>query len=123
MMNEREKILSWETPVWHADCGDPEKEMGPLKKLCLYMVDIGMPYTFELNCFEPGYIMLEIYKGGTLFATMYVVDADEGLYGLFMEDDGPDKDEDYGEYYFHKERILQSICRALYCKLLSLQLA
>jgi hypothetical protein len=104
-MNETGKIESWKSPVWHSDFGNPEMELSLLKKLCLFINSLNSDYHFELDCFEEGYMRVEISKENEALLEIYIVDVKEEKIGLFFKSGHEfyiNKIEDVTKYLTHK---------------------
>jgi len=85
IVNEIIKIKSWEAPDWHEDYGDSSLEVSLLKNLCLNVIDMGYNYKFDLDCFEEGYINVNVFKNNELFFEIHIVDIKEKKIGLFFQ--------------------------------------
>lgn len=85
-MTELDKIKKWNPPIWHEDFGNPKKELELLKEFCNFLLSKKKSnYSCELDCFEEGYMSVEIVKDKIPFFTVEVVDLSENKLGLFFE--------------------------------------
>ena len=85
MMNKIKDIKKWKAPNWHKDFGDPIKEMQLLQDVCINILDLGYDYLFKLDCFEEGYLSVEVFEKDDLIFDMQVVNSDEKKIGLFFK--------------------------------------
>ena len=88
---------TWNVPIWHPDCGDPKTEFEMLRSFSNALLGESDEYVVELDCFEDGYMKVDIYKDKRKFAELHIVDSKESekKYGLFMPFDEDDEDEFY----------------------------
>lgn len=83
-MSEKQKIIAWSVPVWHEDFGSSDVELEKLKLICLAVMRLNLSYSFELDCFEEGYLAVNFYKNEMLVGSIQVVE--EEKFGIFFED-------------------------------------
>jgi hypothetical protein len=84
-MIEKEKIKSWQPPIWHKDFGDAPKELSLLKDLCLKIIEIDESCLLELDCFEEGYMTVVVNRTDKPYFEIQVVDLEDKRIGLFFE--------------------------------------
>ena len=92
-MTSREKIEEWIPPTWHSDFGDPEAEVNLLKSISLKILELGFTYSFELDCYEEGYMRVEVKDEQSIRFDIHVIDSENLKIGLFFPDGA--------EYYIH----------------------
>lgn len=76
-------IMNWSAPNWHSDFGNPEIELLLLKKASLFLLEINNDLSFRLDCYEEGYMMVEIENKSVILGELYVVDVTKNKIGLF----------------------------------------
>ena len=84
-MTEIQKIESWNPPIWHKDFGDASIELNILKTLCLFINNLDFNYLFHLDCFEDGYMKVDVFKHEKMYLEIYVVDVKTERVGLFFQ--------------------------------------
>ncbi len=84
-MNETEKINHWTSPKWHVDFGNPELEIDLLRSLCLKINELGFDLTFELDCYEEGYMAVKVFDHKKPYFDIQVVSVEDHKFGLFFE--------------------------------------
>ncbi len=85
-MNKEEKIESWKSPKWHKDFGNPTLELSLLKKISLEILSLESAYDFELDCYEEGYMNVNVSVDDRTFVEIHVAEVDINKVGLFFED-------------------------------------
>ena len=86
----------WTAPKWHSDFGDASEELEMLKKFCILLIRRKPEYNTELDCFEEGYMKVNIYKKKNKYAELYITNKNNNKrYGLFLAIDTIDEDEIY----------------------------
>lgn len=86
----------WKIPVWHKDFGDPRIELNLLKQFCNKLLQSNNSYSIELDCFEEGYMKVDIYKKSIKYGEVYITELNgKKQYGLFIT-----KNNDEEEIYF-----------------------
>ena len=87
---------TWEPPRWHEDFGNAQGEFLMLRSFSLALIKSGKGYDVELDCFEEGYMKVDIFKGHNAFGELYVVERENRLeYALFTNIGKEDEDEIY----------------------------
>lgn len=73
----------WTPPVWHEDFGDPQPELERLRLLALGLHAEGL--SCRLDCYEPGYMRVEVFKGELQVAEYCMVGAPRvARYAVFV---------------------------------------
>lgn len=79
---------TWTAPTWHADWGDPQPELEMLRRFAEELLAKLPDYEVFLDCFEEGYMCVQVTKNGAEIAEVHVVQgdptSDKRSYGLFM---------------------------------------
>lgn len=83
MSNKLEQIQNWKAPKWHEDFGNPVIELELLKELCRFIIAENSDYNLELDCFEDGYMQVNMFLGTTKKFDLQVVDSTLPKIGLF----------------------------------------
>ncbi len=85
--------LIWSPPNWSENFGDPVGELDALREFCVALADQNPEYCTLLNCFEDGYMSVDIVINcGAKVAEVMIVDSDDHIFGLFFR---PNDDEFY----------------------------
>ncbi|MBL4661913.1 MAG: hypothetical protein JKY19_16255 [Alcanivoracaceae bacterium] len=79
-------IFKWDAPKWHVDFGNPQKELVLLKKACLFLIEINNNFTFELDCYEEGYMRVVIFENKE-WGEIVVTDIENNKLGIFKSND------------------------------------
>ena len=77
-------IESWNAPKWHQDFGDPNLELNILKEACLKLFELEPMLEFELDCYEEGYMNVNVLLRSNEFFEVHVIDKDEKRVGLYF---------------------------------------
>jgi hypothetical protein len=76
----------WTEPQWSADFGDPAGELDILRVFSNSLIELGLGYSVELNCFEDGYMNVDIFdQNQEKVAELHVVSSDDYIFGLFFD--------------------------------------
>jgi hypothetical protein len=81
-----QNIIDWVIPNWHPDFGNPKEELLILQKTCLFLHNFNTSLTFQLDCYEEGYMRIEIDKENIFWGELHVVDVSTKRIGLFKPD-------------------------------------
>lgn len=87
-------FATWKAPVWNKDYGDPEQELSLLKKYIQNIHSELPEIIFGLDCFEEGYMEVQLYRKDELWGYLNVVDVELKRVDLFIKEE---------EEYFLKE--------------------
>jgi hypothetical protein len=96
-MLPNDDISGWQVPKWHPDFGDAARELELLKAVASRLVTHGTCLNVDLECYEEGYMNVNVLRGSVKIAEIHVVpaDLDGRMLGLFFTDARPDS-----EWYF-----------------------
>lgn len=82
---EIEDLEKWTVPKWHPDFGDAKVEFDMLKEFSSELLRRNQNYSLKLDCYEEGYMSVDIFSEDNKYAELHVVDRDSGkAYGLFL---------------------------------------
>ena len=80
-------LSSWKTPKWHKDFGNPEIELEHLKVFSTFLLNSETAFDLRLDCYEEGYMCVEIVNAGRKVGELHWLDSDDFNYGFFSDDD------------------------------------
>ncbi len=83
MKATKQTIDEWVAPNWHSDFGDSNVELILLKNASLFLLEFNTEFTFHLDCYEEGYMRVEVKMGEINWGEINVVDSEKKRIGVF----------------------------------------
>lgn len=79
-------IQAWTAPKWHPDWGDSTTVLQLLQQACIFLKMVNNKFIYNLDCYEEGYMRVEIFLYKKIWGELAVSDVDNRIIVMYTND-------------------------------------